>query len=169
MRTISKIPDHIDQEWAAAQYDSCLYPISSTVLGQVEDNLLPGTCAVLFSGGRRLNFDAVYIEPKQYNKIELDWQPRTIFVDPSKEDLLLYIIYKLKITNLLILNTNIFIRYRPWQKIADDVARFKTVAERVIVTIPQDRIDFNRLKHDLDWVSLSLHGRVVDGTIMICR
>jgi hypothetical protein len=169
MKVLSQIPCSIDQQWARAQFDTCLYPISLLVLQQVSNLMLSGTCAVLFSGGHRLHFDATYIEPKQYQQTSVPWKPRTVFVDPSQQDLLFLVLRKMKTTNLLIINTNIFLRYRHWQSISDDITQFRTMVDRVIVTIPSQRFDYNRLRYDLPTIAQKLQGRVVDNTIIVCQ
>lgn len=169
MQILSQVPCDVDQAWAAEHFNSCLYPVSSQVLDEVGSNMLPGAAAVLFSGGHRLDFDATYIEPKQYKHTVLDWKPRTVFVDPDRQDLLFYALGKMQVTNLLIINTNIFLRYRHWQNIADDINHFRTMVNRVIVTMPSQRFDYNRLRYDLGTMAKMLHGRVIDDTIIVCR
>jgi hypothetical protein len=92
-----------------------------------------------------------------------------MFVDPSAPDLVCYAIKKIKPNNLLIINSAVFIGYRNWQDIKQDLDNFKQFVDQIIVTIPLIRLDFNRLKYTNLQIASLLNGVVVDDTVVICR
>lgn len=171
MKILAKISSDISSNLihAQQQYESNLYDISDTVLQYVTTQLVTGSTLVAFSGGPRLNFLANYIEPKMFSHIDVDWQPNTIFVDPSQCDLLHYVIKKLAPTNLLILHSTIFMQYRPWQEIYKDITHLKNFTEKIIVTLPLCRFDYNRLKYSATDVADLLGGVIVDDTVVVCQ
>ena len=171
MKILSKIHSEIssDPEHAKEQYEINLYTIPSTFLNYVSDNLDSGSTAVLFSGGPRLNFSATYIEPKIFSHCDIDWKPDTIFASPSQPDMLDYVIQKLAPTNLLILHTAFFIRYRQWQDIDADIKKYKTFSKKIIVTLPLSRFEFHRLKYSAADIANLLGGVIVDDAVVVCQ
>ena len=171
MKILSKIHSEIssDPKHAKEQYEINLYTMPSTVLNYVSDHMDSGSTAVLFSGGPRLNFSATYIEPKMFSHCNADWKPDTIFADPSQTDMLDYIIQKLAPTNLLILHTAVFMRYRQWQEIDADIKKYKTFAKKIIVTLPLSRFEFHRLKYSSADIAGLLGGVMVDDTVVVCQ
>ena len=169
MKILTKIPNTVSQDYATEQFNMCLYSLSDNVLTEVTCNLLPGPTVCLFSGGHRLPFASKYLEPKMFSHAEVKWQPQTIFVDPSNTDLLFYSLKKIAATNILILNTNIFIQYRTWQQISKDLDVYKKYTSRVIASLPIERFDFNRLKYTAQDITALLGGVLIDNTVIICR
>lgn len=171
MKILTKIHSEISSnpEHAKAQYEINLYAIPSTVLSCVYNNMMPGSTAVLFSGGPRLDISATYIEPKMFSHCNIDWKPDTIFASSSQPDMLDYVIQKLAPTNFLILHSAFFTRYRPWQEIAADIKKYKTFAKKVIVTLPLFSFEFHRLKYSSVDIANLLGGVVVDDTVIICQ
>jgi hypothetical protein len=104
-----------------------------------------------------------------FSHIDVNWKPNTIFVDSSHSDLLDYTIKKLSPTNLLILNSTFFIRYRPWQDISRDIKRLKKLTKKITVTLPLCRFDYNRLKYTAMDIADLLEGVLVDDTVVVCQ
>jgi hypothetical protein len=171
MQILSEIIPITDRKIFIDQYQYSLYPISNSVIKCVTDNLLPGKTVILFSGHHRFNFDAVYIEPTFLSTIAHPKQnSKIIFANQSDTKLLNYILKKMHVTNLLVLNTASFIKYRSWQEIKNDIYQLKELAEQVIVTLPLNRFDFNRLKYSSDDIATKLGGVVLDNTVVVaCR
>ncbi len=166
MKILSDIPPN--DTFLAEQYESTLYSLPNSVLEYVKSLLNPGQTVVLFSGSSRLNFDALYMESNFFSKSSVKWHPETIFVDPKSNTAIEYAIKKLNVENLLILNSTLFIKYRSWKKIFDDIQNYKKISKKVIVTLPINRFDFNRLKYSVNDIAKMLNGIVLDDTI-ICQ
>jgi hypothetical protein len=170
MQVLDKIPEVIDHPFIFDQWHFSLYPVPKTVLDWVNNNLLTGNTVVLFSGEHRFNFDATYIEPNFLSSVN---KPRrnskVIFANQNNQITLNYTLKKLNVTNLLLLNTAHFILYRPWQKILSDIDDLKQFCERIIVTIPVTRFDFNRLKYSHHDIANLMNGMYLDHTVIVCR
>lgn len=171
MKILTKIHNEVSSnpKHAKEQYEINLYAIPSRVLSYVSDNMTPGPTTVLFSGGPRLNFSATYIEPKMFSHCDIDWKPDTVFADPSQTDVLDYVIQKLAPANLLILHTAIFMKYRPWQEIDQDIKKYRNFAGKVIATLPLTRFEFHRLKYSSTDIANLLGGVIVDDTVVVCQ
>jgi hypothetical protein len=171
MQILSESIPITDQKILIDQYQYSLYPIADSVINRVSDNLLPGKTVVLFSGHDRFNFDAVYIEPTFLSTIEhLKQNSKIVFANQSDTTLLNYILKKMRITNLLVLNSASFMQYRSWQEIKNNIDQLKKFADQVIVTLPLNRFDFNRLKYSYNDIAAKLGGVVLDNTVVVaCR
>ena len=169
MRIISEIPSNVTKDYAIEQYWSTVFALSPGVLDYVNKLIDNQDSVILYSCSPQLPFDATYIEPTVFSGLPVQWHSKTLFVEPKNKVLVNYTIKKLKPKNLLILNSNIFIRYRLWLDILHDVQNFKKIAERVIVTMPMSRFDFNRLKFTEQEIAAKLGGIIVEDTIVICQ
>lgn len=170
MKILSEIPPNIvNNEYALEQYWSNIFPLSTEVFEYVNELVVGDNNVVLYSGGPRLKFNATYIEPVGFSHLSIDWPQQTLFVDHHNKVIVNYTIKKLNPKNLIILNANLFIRYRLWSDILQDIQDFKKIAERVIVTIPISRFDFNRLKFTTEEIALKLSGVLMNDMIVICQ
>ena len=169
MNIISEIPPLINEKFLVEQYNSTLYPLSEKIIDHISSVIDDSSSIVLFSGGSRLNFNAAYIEPQMFSKANINWKPQTLFIDPSQNKLINYTIKKLNKTNLIILNTSLFIKYRSWELILQDIQYYKTLVDRVIVSLPIERFDFNRLKFSSHAIASMMGGILLDDTIIICQ
>lgn len=169
MQILTKVPNSINQEFVHEQFHSSLYDIPTVVLDYVGQQLNSGTTLVLFSGGHRLHFDATYIEARMFSCANINWQKDTIFVDPSNTKLLNYIIEKKSPDNLLILNSVVFIKYRDWQDINNDINHYKKYCNKIIVSMPLTRFNFNRLKYSNEKIADIFNGTVIEDTVIVCR
>jgi hypothetical protein len=169
MKVLSTIPTDINPKFVTEQLFSTLYPLSTDIINRVESLLDPGTTVVLFSGGFCLPWPVNYIEARMFQSANVDWKPNTMFVDPSQASLLEYVLKKLNPTNILILNSAVFIKYRSWEKIQHDVDCYKNIAKKVIVTLPITRFDFNRLKYSAHDIAKILKAELLNDTVIICQ
>ena len=169
MKILSEIPSVITEEFASDQYWSSVFPLSPGTVDCVDKLINGESTVVLYSGSPRLNYDAVYIEPVIFSTLPVTWQQKTLFIDPKNKILLNYTIKKLNPKNLLVLNSNIFIRYRMWDEILLDVQNYKKIAEKVIISMPIHRFDFNRLKFSVDDIAKKLNGQIIDDTVILCH
>jgi hypothetical protein len=80
-----------------------------------------------------------------------------------------YVIQKLSPTNLLILHTAVFMRYRTWQEIDQDIKKYKNFTKKIIVTLPLSRFEFHRLKYSAADIADLLGGVIVDDTVVVCQ
>jgi hypothetical protein len=170
MKVLSEIPVLADQEYIVDQWLSSLYPISNNLMTWVQSKMQPGNTVVLFSGQHRFEFDATYIEPNFLsNTKHLNQSKKIIFANQNNPITLNYALKKLKIKNLLVINTAHFIGYRHWEEIAVDIKELKKYTEQVIITLPIERFDFNRLKYSNEQIAKALNGDIIDSTVVICQ
>jgi hypothetical protein len=168
MQIVSKIPENISKQFALEQYWTGVFPISADVLDYVKKIISKDTI-VLFSGSPNLSIEGVCIEPSMFSHLSIKWKNNTIFVDPKNQSLLHYVIKKQKSKQLLILNSNIFLQYRSWIDIQKDINVFTNIVNQVIVTIPVNRFDFNRLQFSNTEIATKLGGVIVEDTIVVCQ
>lgn len=168
MRVVSKIPEIISDQFALEQYWTSVFPISASVLSYVK-KIVSEDLVILFSGSPNLPIEGICIEPNMFSHLDINWKNNTIFVNPTNQLLLQYVIKKQKSKQLLILNSNIFLQYRSWIDIQKDINVFAKLVEQVIVTIPVNRFDFNRLQFTDTEIAAKLGGIIVEDTIVICQ
>lgn len=169
MKILNSIPPKVDTLYAKDQCLHSIYHVPNAVEETVKNKLISGKTVILFSGGFRLSLNGQYIEPKMFEDADLPWQKGTIFIDPSNKQILEYTLNKLDISNLVILNSTVFIKYRSWDKIQNDINKFKHFTKQVIVSIPVDRMDFNRLKYSNEAIASKLKGTLIEDNIIICQ
>lgn len=169
MKILDKLPEILNQKFPLEQYKSTLYPISKEIVEYTLGKLQIGKTIFLYSGSHRFNYDAIYIEPKVFSNITINWHPNTIFIDVTNKKLLDYTLSRINPSNLLILNSVIFIKYRHINDILKDIDQFKKTINNVIVSIPLARFDFNRLKYSYHEICKIVNGCIVDNTLVICR
>lgn len=169
MQILSEIPTIVSDSHALDQYWSNTFPLSVGVINQVNELIIGDRTVVMYSGSPRLQFDATYIESPVFANLPIAWHQKTLFIDHKNKNLINYVIKKLQPSTLLILNANNFIRYRLWSDILHDIQAFKKISNQVIVTMPIDRFDFNRLRFTEEEIVLKLNGILVDRTVVICQ
>jgi hypothetical protein len=170
MRVLTEIPSVLaNSDYAIDEYWSSVFPISADVLNYVGGRITGNNTVGLFSGSPKLRFDATYIEPFVFSTLPVTWHKNTIFADPKNKKLLNYTIKKLNPDTLLILNSNLFIRYRVWSDILQEIHDLKKLAARVVVTVPMLRFDFNRLKFTEQEITSKLGGILLDNTVIVCQ
>jgi hypothetical protein len=166
MSVLSKI-NIVDPTFVADQYRSSLYDISDEIVGWVKSKLVSGTTVILTSGSFRFDIDAIYLEPKYLSSYRLNWHQNTMFVNHENNTLIEYTLKKINPANILILNTGIFIQYRNWTSIDADIKRLKQFTSQIIVTIPSDRFDFNRLRYTNQTIAEKLNATTMKDTLLI--
>lgn len=130
------------------RFKKSTYDISQDVIESVRSKLLAGDTVVLFSGGWRFNFDAIYIEHKIFENNTILSKEKTYFVDPTDVKLFDNIMYDINASNILILHSAGFCNYQPMDKIIDKMKNYqKFNPKQIILSIPHQRIHFNRLKY----------------------
>lgn len=169
MQIISKIPASIDKKYALEHFWTGVFPLPKTVADYVAGLIDNESTVVLYSGSPCLSYNAIYIESAIFSTLPVSWHPNTLFIDPKNKSLLNYTIKKLNVKNLLILNSNIFIRYRVWNEIFNDIQNYKKIAERVIISMPIHRFDYNRFKFSEESIAKELGGILLDDTVIICQ
>lgn len=169
MTTLYNVPSEINNNFVTDQYKFSVYPLDDTIIEYVIEKLLPGLTVVLFSGGFRLQLDAKYIEPKMFANADVVWKPDTMFIDSGNQKMLKYVLSKLQPANILILNSGIFLQYRSWENIQQDINEFKKFSKQIVISLPVNRFDFNRLKYSYTDIAKKLNGNVINKTIIVCQ
>jgi hypothetical protein len=168
MKILKKIPDH-NEKYLLARYQATFYPISAPVDEFIKDYTKNKTTTILFSGGYRLNIDGTFIEPSMFSRAKIDWKPNTLFIDPANLQLIEYCIKKINSDVLCIINSTLWIQYQDWQAILDNIKKCRKLTKNILVTLPLNRFDFNRLKYSYEKIADELGGVVIDDTIVICQ
>jgi len=168
MSILSKI-NIVDSDHVKDQYCSSLYKISNDIVNLVKLKLLAGTTVVLNSGSFRFDIDAIYLEPKYLAQHDLTWHQNTLFINYENNMLLEYTLNKINPTNIVILNSEIFIQYRSWSDIDTEIKKLKQFTTQIIVTVPKHRFDFNRLRYTYETIAEKLNATIVENTLLICH
>ena len=169
MQILNNVPSNTNIKYVKEQCLCNVYPVSDTITDNIKNKLLPGVSVILFSGGYRLDFDGIYIEPKMFKQAELPWQQGTIFIDPDDQHLLEYTLKKLNISNLIIVHSTVFVKYRKLDVICQHIAHLKGFAKQVVVSIPINRMDFNRLRYSNKDIANNINATLVEDGIIICQ
>lgn len=169
MQIIDHVPNQINAQYLREQYAVNLYAVSSVLLDSVKSHTIPGKIVCLFSGAERVPGADVYIEPAMFKDSRQDWPGQTIFVDPSRTDLLNLTLTRSKIDNLLIINSVWFSQYQHWTVIKNRVLEFQSYARKLIVTIPLDRFDWNRLRYSTAQIAATMGAEIIENSLLICR
>ena len=151
-------------------YNISVYPLSDHVINCVESHLSGGPTAILFSGGWRLNFDAVYLEYKNYQNTNIPNLPKkTYFVDVSNTALIHKVLCDLGTKNVLFLHSASFCNYRSLNQLAKNMDDFAVSGAQVILTVPTTRTNFNRLKYSCEDIAQQYSAEYVDDSFIIKR
>jgi|LakMenEpi03Aug12_release.lakeMendotaPanAssembly.Ray.scaffolds.fasta_scaffold134049_1 hypothetical protein len=151
-------------------YNISVYPLSNHVINRVESQLCDGPTAILFSGGWRLNFDAVYLEYNNYQNINIPNLPKkTYFVDVSNTALIHKVLRDFGAKNVLFLHSASFCNYRSLDQLAKNMDDFAVSGAQVILTVPTTRTNFNRLKYSCEDIAQQYSAEYVDDSFIIKR
>lgn len=148
-----------NQEVLDQRFQRTVYAMSSGLLEHVQSLLLPGNTVVMFSGSWRFNLDATYLEAKVFQKTKLPIHQRTWFVEPDNSELFNKVLEQLAPKNLLLLHSGFFCNYESLDQIMIKISLYQQLintGSQIILTIPQNRVDFNRLKYSCEHVSQNL-------------
>jgi hypothetical protein len=63
----------------------------------------------------------------------------------------------------------LWIQYQDWQTILDNIKKCRKLTKNILVTLPLNRFNFNRLKYSYEKIADELGGVVIDDTIIICQ
>jgi hypothetical protein len=149
---------------------SGVYPISNNIVEYVKSSLLTGRTAVLFSGVWRFDLDAVYIENKNFKS--LNWTHsynQVYFVNVSKTELIGKFLQKNKIVNVLILHSAEWCQYRHIEQITQSAECYLDIAQQIIITVPNIRTDFNRLKYSCQDIAQKYSAEYIEDSFIIKR
>lgn len=169
MQILNSVPFIINPAYAKDQCLHNVYQVSETITNSIKNSFLPGNTVILFSGGFRLDFDGTYIEPKIFKEADLPWQKNTIFIDSDNQQVLEYTLKKLNISNLAIVHSTVFLKYRTLDKIYQDIVRLSNFSKKVLVSMPTTRMDFNRLKYSNQDIADKFNGTLIEDSIIICQ
>jgi hypothetical protein len=172
MKILSSYSDSIIKttpDVLAERAERGVYPMSDQLINCVVEKF-DGNAVILFSGSWRFNFNAMYIEHKGFQLAAKDFHANTLFVDPDNKFLFDYTLQKLKPKTLAILHSGIFFRYRKISDVMIDLNKLKTFIApqgKIIATIPQNRIDFNRLTTPVSQLAKEISAECVEDSLII--
>jgi hypothetical protein len=167
MIILTKIPECFDERYLTERYKSTFYQISEPVEHYVQNIINNQSTTVLFSGNYKCSKNSTFIEPAMFSKAKISWQANTLFVDPAKTKVVEYVIKKINADILCILNSATFVQYQDWQIIFKKIENYKKISKNLLITIPINRFNFNRLKYSYAQIATKLGGVIVDNTIII--
>jgi len=144
-----------------------VYPVSDELWELIQKDVSKD-CLMLFSGSWRYELDIKYIEHQMFEEADLKFHTNTIFVDPNS-DIFKYAIRQIKPKTLAIIQSGLFFRYRNIEDIMLDLREFKELigGGKVLATVPQERIDFNRLKMSLEQMSENIGAILLGNDLVI--
>ena len=150
------------------QFQKSTYNISTDVIEFVKSKLHFGNTAVLFSGRWRFDFDAVYVEHKIFKNNSISLKEKIYFVDPTDIKLFDNIMYDINASNILILHSAFFCNYQPMDKIIDKMKKYqKFNPKQIILSIPHQRIHFNRLKYSTSDIAAQYQIEIIDDSFVV--
>jgi len=160
------------------QFQTSIYHISNNVIEFVQSRLHAGNTAVLFSGGWRFDFDATYLEAKFFEDTAISLKENTYFVEPivldirpsSVADAELHdkVMYNTNAANILILHSALFCNYQSMDTIIDRMKRYQQFhPKQIMLSVPHERVNFNRLKYSVNDIAQQYQADVVDNSFVI--
>jgi hypothetical protein len=154
-------PKVIDQ-----QFQKSVYDISPLIIDYIKTKLQPGPIAVLFSGGWRFDFNAVYLEHKIYKNTTLTNHEHTYFVDLTNKTLLTVLLKKFNVSNTLILHSSMF-DYGSLTDIITQLPEYQLPGGQILYSVPHCRVNFNRLKYSVEDMAKKVQAQIVDDCFVI--
>ena len=160
------------------RFQASIYHISNNIIECVRATLQTGNTAVLFSGSWRFNFDATYLEAKFFEDTTISLKENTYFVEPigldirpscvADEELHDKIMHNINAANVLILHSALFCNYQSMDTIIDRMKRYQRFhPKQVILSVPHERVNFNRLKYSANDIAQQYQTEIVDGSFVI--
>ena len=171
MKVIEKYSDGAilnTAEVVTQRFQKSIYDISTGVTESIRSKLLPGKTVVLFSGSWRFNFDAVYLEAKIFDRNTISLHSQTYFVEPNNTKLFDKVMHGIHATNILILHSGFFCNYKSLDVIVEQMSTYQQYCpKQIVLSIPQERVSFNRLKYSVNDVAQQYQAEVVDNCFII--
>jgi len=152
------------------RFEKSVYDIPSAVVDCVESLLLPGATVVMFSGAWRFKLDAFYIESNTFKNHTLALPEKTYFLDSENTALVNKIIHSIKPTNIAFLHSGFFCNYQSLNTIIDNMNQYRVYQpKQILLSIPQNRIDFNRLKFSVDDIVMQYQTKLIEDSFILQR
>lgn len=155
--------DHVNQRFKKSVYD-----ISSVVEDYVESVLLPGATVVMFSGAWRFALDAVYIESNMFKNHTLCLPKKTYFLDSENTALIDKIMHSIKPINITFLHSGFFCNYQSLNTVIKNMNQYRVYQpKQILLSIPQNRVDFNRLKFSVDDIARQYQTKIIEDSFIL--
>ena len=155
-------------EVTTQRFQKSIYDISTDVIESVRSKLYPGKTVVLFSGSWRFDFDAIYLEAKIFNNTAISLHSQTYFVEPNYTKLFDKVMYNINATNILILHSGFFCNYKSLDAIVEQMKTYQRFCpKQIVLSIPQERVSFNRLKYSVNDMAQQYQAEVTDNCFII--
>ena len=166
-----KIVQHtVSDAMAQHYYNVSVYPMSTAVSNHIKSLLQPGTTAILYSGGWRLDFDAEYLELNTYQTLNIPNIPKkTYFIDPKNTESIHKVLCKIDAKNVLFLHSAWICNYQSLDKVIASTDKFLLYGAQIILSVPAIRTDFNRLKYSCADIAQQYSAEYVDDSFIIKR
>jgi hypothetical protein len=155
-------------EITAERFQKSVYNISTTVTESIRSRLNPGKTTVLFSGSWRFDFDAIYLEAKIFSNSTILSNKKTYFVEPNDTKLFNKVMHDIRASNILILHSGFFCNYRPLDEIIAHMKQYwQFHPKQIMLSVPQERINFNRLKYCADDLAEQHQAEIIDNCFIV--
>ena len=152
------------------QFKKSVYDIPSAVIDCVESLLLPGATVVMFSGAWRFALDAFYIESNTFKNHTLALPEKTYFLDSENTALIDKIMHSIKPINIAFLHSGFFCNYQSLNTIIDNMNQYRVYQpKQILLSIPQNRIDFNRLKFSVNDIAMQYQTKLIEDSFILQR
>lgn len=150
------------------RFEKSVYNISTEIVNYIESLLLSGPTVVMFSGAWRFALDAVYIESNIFKNHTLALPSKTYFLDPQHTVLIDKIMHSIKPTNIAFLHSGFFCNYQSLSTIIDNLNHYwKYQPKQILLSVPQNRIEFNRLKFSVDDIAQQYQTQVIEDSFIL--
>jgi hypothetical protein len=155
-------------EITTERFQKSVYSISTTVTESIRSRLTPGKTTVLFSGGWRFDFDAIYLESKSFSNSKILSNKKTYFVEPNNTKLFNKVMHDMHASNILILHSGFFCNYQPLDKIIAQMKQYwQFHPKQIILSVPQEKINFNRLKYCAADLAEQYQAEIIDNCFVV--
>ena len=152
------------------RFEKSVYDISSAVVDCVESLLLPGATVVMFSGAWRFALDAFYIESNTFKNHTLSLPKKTYYLDSENAKLIDKILHSLKPVNIAFLHSGFFCNYQSLNTIINNVNQYCVCQpKQILLSIPHNRVDFNRLKFSVDDIAQQYQTKIIEDSFILQR
>jgi len=167
MSIINSYKDILDSPLILAERAHYMLYHVSEELHEIIKEDISQDCLMLFSGSWKWNLDIQYMEHSILESGDLNFHKNTLFIDPNS-DIFEYAVRKIKPKTLAVVHSGLFFSYRKISDIMEDLGRLKGISGgNVLATVPQERVDFNRLTTPIEQLAKSIGASLVGNDLVI--
>ena len=150
------------------RFEKSVYDMPSAVVDYIESLLLPGATVVMFSGGWRFAFDAIYMESNAFKNHTLALPKKTYYLDLENTELTDKIMHSIGPINIAFLHSGFFCNYQSLNTIIHNINQYRVYQpKQILLSVPQNRVDFNRLRFSVDDIAQQYQTKIIEDSFII--